>query len=74
MKDFLELAKARYSVRKFDGGKPIEDEKMALILEAAKVAPSACTPRPLSSTSSLLKKAWRKPISLPPASSARIPY
>ncbi len=42
MKDFLELAKARYSVRKFDGSKPIEDEKMALILEAAKVAPSAC--------------------------------
>lgn len=38
--DFLELAKARYSVRKFSD-KPIEQEKLDKILEAARVAPTA---------------------------------
>lgn len=37
---FLDLAKERYSVRKFDP-RPVEQEKIDLILEAAKVAPSA---------------------------------
>ncbi len=37
---FLELAKARYSVRKFSD-KPVEQEKIDLILEAARVAPTA---------------------------------
>ena len=38
---FLELAKARYSVRKF---KPdaIEDDELEAILEAGRVAPTAC--------------------------------
>lgn len=37
---FLDLAKERYSVRKFKD-QPIEDEKLAAILEAGKVAPTA---------------------------------
>lgn len=39
--NFSELAKERYSVRKFSD-KPIEKKKMDMILEAAKVAPTAC--------------------------------
>ena len=38
--DFCELAKARYSVRKFDS-KPIEEEKLQKVLEAGIVAPTA---------------------------------
>lgn len=38
--DFLELAKARYSCRKFTA-QPVEDEKLAKILEAANLAPTA---------------------------------
>lgn len=43
--EFLELAKARYSVRSF---KPqaIEEEKLQLILEAGRVAPTACNNQP----------------------------
>ena len=36
---FLELAKARYSVRRF-ADKPIEQEKLNAVLEAAQVAPT----------------------------------
>ncbi len=42
---FLELAKERYSVRKFKD-MPIEAEKMQAILEAGKVAPTACNNQP----------------------------
>ena len=42
---FLDLAKERYSVRKFKD-MPIEAEKMQAILEAAKVAPTACNNQP----------------------------
>ena len=42
---FLELAKERWSVRKFDAT-PIEDEKVAAILEAAKHAPTAKNNQP----------------------------
>lgn len=42
---FSELAKERYSVRKFNE-KPIEDEKLAMILEAGKVAPTARNNQP----------------------------
>jgi len=38
--EFLELAKARYSVRKYQA-KKIEDEKLAKIIEAGYVAPTA---------------------------------
>ena len=39
MKDFLELACERYSVRKYSD-KQIEDEKLEKILKAAQVAPT----------------------------------
>jgi len=42
---FLELAKARYSVRSFQN-QPIEDEVMNRILEAGHVAPTACNNQP----------------------------
>jgi len=38
--DFLELAKNRFSVRKFSD-KPVEKEKLDLILEAGRLAPTA---------------------------------
>lgn len=42
---FLELAKARYSVRKFKKDM-IEDAKLNAILEAGRVAPTACNFQP----------------------------
>ena len=42
---FQELARDRYSVRSFKD-MPIEDEKMNLILEAGRVAPTACNNQP----------------------------
>lgn len=45
MKDFLEFAEQRYSVRKY-ADTPVEDEKIAKILEAAKLAPTACNYQP----------------------------
>lgn len=43
--DFLELAKKRYSVRNFDT-KQVEQEKVDLILEAGRLAPTACNNQP----------------------------
>lgn len=43
--DFLELAKGRYSVRKFDP-RPVEEEKLQKILEAGRVAPTAKNMQP----------------------------
>ena len=37
---FLELAKDRYSMRKFSD-KPVEQDKLDLILEAGRIAPTA---------------------------------
>ena len=42
---FQELARARYSVRNFLDT-PIEEEKMSLILDAGRVAPTACNFQP----------------------------
>ena len=42
---FLELAKKRFSVRTF-ADKPVEQEKLDLILEAGHVAPTACNFQP----------------------------
>ncbi len=43
--DFYELAKNRYSVRTFKPD-PIEDEKLQKILEAGRIAPTACNYQP----------------------------
>jgi len=45
MNSFLELVKTRQSDRAFEP-KPVEKEKINLILEAARLAPSACNAQP----------------------------
>lgn len=42
---FIDLAKNRYSERYFDS-RPIEEEKLALILEAGRIAPTGCNYQP----------------------------
>ena len=42
---FMELARTRYSVRSFKDT-PIEEEKLNLILEAGRIAPTACNNQP----------------------------
>ena len=44
--DFLELARQRYSVRAYKPD-PVEDDKLALVLEAARLAPTAANRQPL---------------------------
>ena len=46
MNSFLDLARKRQSDRAFDANRPIEPEKIARILEAAQLAPSACNAQP----------------------------
>ncbi|MFA6064233.1 MAG: nitroreductase family protein [archaeon] len=43
--DFLDLAKKRYSVRKYSS-KAVEEEKLSKILEAAQIAPTAKNAQP----------------------------
>lgn len=42
---FLELAKERYSVRNYEN-RPIEPEKLIQVLEAGRIAPTACNNQP----------------------------
>ena len=44
--DFLSIAKARQSCRKYDAGRTVEQEKLNAVLEAARLAPSACNGQP----------------------------
>ena len=46
MNDFLELVKARQSDRAYDTTRAVEPEKLERILEAARLAPSACNAQP----------------------------
>ena len=46
MSDFLSLVKARQSDRAYEPGRKIEREKLERILEAARLAPSACNGQP----------------------------
>ena len=46
MNDFLELVKARQSDRAYDTTRAVEPEKHECILEAARLAPSACDAQP----------------------------
>ena len=43
--DFLELASSRFSVREFED-KPIDEQLLRRVLEAGRVAPSACNRQP----------------------------
>ena len=44
--NFTEIAQARQSCRSYDESLPVEEEKLASILEAARIAPSACNGQP----------------------------
>lgn len=44
--DFLEIAKMRYSCRAYDASRQVEEEKLLSVLEAARLAPSACNGQP----------------------------
>ena len=44
--DFLSIAKARQSCRKYDSDKAVEPDKLNAVLEAAQLAPSACNGQP----------------------------
>jgi len=44
--DFLKIANARQSCRSYDETRPVEQEKLDAILEAVRIAPSACNGQP----------------------------
>ncbi|SHE46315.1 nitroreductase family protein [Dysgonomonas macrotermitis] len=44
--DFLELVNKRQSTRKYDSSRNVEPEKISRIIEAARLAPSACNSQP----------------------------
>ncbi len=46
MMDFLEIARLRQSCRSYDASRPVEAEKLEAVLEAARLAPSACNGQP----------------------------
>ena len=48
--NFSEIATARQSCRKYDAGREVEREKLDAILEAARLAPSACNGQPYRTT------------------------
>ena len=48
--DFLEIARQRQSCRAYDEGREVEEEKLHAILEAARIAPSACNGQPYKLT------------------------
>ena len=48
--DFLEIANARQSCRSYEEAKAVEPEKLQKVLEAARLAPSACNGQPYTLT------------------------
>lgn len=44
--NFLEIARTRQSCRSYDESRPVEQEKLDAILEAVRLAPSACNGQP----------------------------
>ena len=44
--NFLQIAQARQSCRSYDEVRPVEPEKLDAVLEAARLAPSACNGQP----------------------------
>ena len=44
--NFTEIAQTRQSCRSYDEARPVEEEKLTAILEAARLAPSACNSQP----------------------------
>ena len=48
--DFMEIAQQRQSCRSYDEAKAVEPEKLQAVLEAARLAPSACNGQPYQLT------------------------
>lgn len=44
--NFYEIAQTRQSCRSYDAARPVEEEKIAAILESARLSPSACNGQP----------------------------
>ena len=44
--NFTEIAQTRQSCRSYDPGREVEEEKLAAILESARLSPSACNGQP----------------------------
>ena len=44
--NFMEIAYTRQSCRSYDENRPVEQEKLEAVLEAARLAPSACNGQP----------------------------
>ena len=44
--NFYEIAQTRQSCRSYDPSRPVEEEKIAAILESARLSPSACNGQP----------------------------
>lgn len=44
--NFMEIAQARQSCRSYDPQRPVENEKLHAIMEATRLAPSACNSQP----------------------------
>lgn len=44
--DFMEIATQRQSCRSYDEARPVEPQKLQAVLEAARLAPSACNGQP----------------------------
>ena len=44
--NFMEIAKTRQSCRSYDAEKPVEADKLTAVLEAVRLAPSACNGQP----------------------------
>lgn len=44
--NFLEIAEIRQSCRSYDPSRPVEPEKLQAVLEAVRLAPSACNSQP----------------------------
>ena len=44
--NFMEIAQQRQSCRSYDESRPVEQEKLDAVLEAARLAPSACNGQP----------------------------
>ena len=44
--NFLEIAQTRQSCRAYDESRPVEPEKLDAVLEAVRLAPSACNGQP----------------------------
>jgi nitroreductase len=55
--DFSEISQNRYSCRKYDNTKPVEEEKIKAILASARLAPSACNGQPYHFTVCVGEKA-----------------